>query len=88
MTKLNPIRYLRGQTNKEVYVRLKDGSEYIGRLIATDSTMNLILDDAKRLQGGGREVKAVLGKVLIRGSMIQYISFDPDKAAYEALTGG
>jgi len=74
-------------TNKEIYVRLKDGSEYIGKLIATDSTMNLVLDDAKRLQGGGKEVKAVLGKVFIRGSMIQYISFEPEKAAYEALTG-
>ncbi|MCE4620594.1 MAG: U6 snRNA-associated Sm-like protein LSm6 [Desulfurococcales archaeon] len=86
MSQLNPIRYLRSMINKEVYVRLKDGSEYIGKLIATDTTMNLVLDEAKRLQGGGREVKAVLGKVFIRGSMIQYISFEPEKAAYEALT--
>jgi len=88
MPQLNPVKYLRNQTNKEIYVRLKDGSEYIGRLVATDPTMNLVLDDAKRLQGGGKEVKAVLGKVFIRGSMIQYISFEPEKAAYEALTGG
>ena len=87
MPNLNPIRYLRNATNKEIYVRLKDGSEYIGVLVATDNTMNLVLDNAKRLQGGGKEVKAVLGKVLIRGSMIQYISFDPDKAAAEALMG-
>jgi len=87
VSNLNPIRYLRNATNKEIYVRLKDGSEYVGVLVATDNTMNLVLDNAKRLQGGGREVKAVLGKVLIRGSMIQYISFDPDKAAAEALMG-
>ena len=87
MNQLNPIRYLRNMTNKEVYVRLKDGSEYIGKLVATDTTMNLVLDEAKRLQGGGKEVKAVLGKVFIRGSMIQYISFEPEKAALEALTG-
>ena len=88
MAQLNPVQYLRNQINKEIYVRLKDGSEYIGKLIATDTTMNLVLDDAKRLQGGGREVKAVLGKVFIRGSMIQYISFEPEKAAFEALAGG
>lgn len=84
----NPMRYLRNAVNREVYVRLKDGSEYIGILVATDSTMNIVLDQAKRLQGGGREVKAVLGKVFIRGSMIQYVSFDPDLAAREALEGG
>ena len=83
-----PIRYLRNALNREIYVRLKDGSEYIGVLIATDSTMNIVLDQAKRLQGGGKEVKAVLGKVFIRGSMIQYVSFDPDIAAREALAGG
>jgi len=83
----NPLKYLRNAVNREVYVRLKDGSEYVGVLVATDSTMNLVLDNAVRLQGGGKSVKAVLGKVFIRGSMVQYISFNPEVAASEALSG-
>ncbi len=88
MARGNPLRHLREAVNREVYVRLKDGSEYVGVLIATDSTMNMVLDNAKRLQGGGKQVKAVLGKVFIRGSMIQYVSFNPELAAEEALQGG
>ncbi len=83
----SPLKYLRNAVNREIYVRLKDGSEYVGLLVATDSTMNLVLDNAVRLQGGGKEVKAVLGKVFIRGSMVQYVSFNPEVAAEEALAG-
>ena len=82
-----PLKYLRRHVNKQIYVRLKDGSEYLGVLLATDSTMNLVLDDTMQLANNGKEIKAKLGKALIRGSMIEYISFQPDLAAREALLG-
>jgi len=83
---INPLRYLRDAINTQIYVRLKDGSEYMGTLVMTDSTMNLVLDDTIELRGGGKRVVAKIGKAMIRGSMIQYISFNPDIAAEEALT--
>jgi len=80
-----PLKYLRSHIRKQIYVRLKDGSEYMGILLATDSTMNLVLDDTVMLADNGRTVKAKIGKALIRGSMVEYISFNPELAAEEAL---
>ncbi|MCE4598829.1 MAG: U6 snRNA-associated Sm-like protein LSm6 [Desulfurococcales archaeon] len=82
----NPLKYLRDAVNNQIYVKLKDGSEYIGTLLVTDSTMNLILDDAMEVRGG-KQVVAKIGKILIRGSMVQYISFNPEIAAEEVFTG-
>ncbi|MEM0365822.1 MAG: U6 snRNA-associated Sm-like protein LSm6 [Acidilobaceae archaeon] len=82
----NPMKYLREAINTQVYVKLKDGSEYVGILKVTDSTMNLILEDAVEIRGG-KQIVAKIGRVLIRGSMIQYISFSPEIAAEQALTG-
>jgi small nuclear ribonucleoprotein len=80
-----PLKVLRNHVNKQIYVRLKDGSEYMGVLKATDSTMNLVLEDTVLLGDNGKTVKAKLGKALIRGSMVEYISFNPEQAAAEAL---
>jgi len=80
-----PLRYLRSFIKKQIYVRLKDGSEYMGILLATDSTMNLVLDDTVLLADNGKTIKAKIGKALIRGSMVEYISFNPELAAEEAL---
>jgi small nuclear ribonucleoprotein len=44
--------------------------------------MNLLLENSVEVKDG-RQVVAKLGKVLIRGSMIQYISFTPEVAAPE-----
>ena len=81
---VNPLRYLREATDSQIYVKLKDGTEYIGMLRVTDSTMNLILDDSVEVKDG-RQVVAKLGRILIRGSMVQYISFNPEKAAPEIV---
>ncbi len=81
----NPLGYLRRHMKKQIYVRLKDGSEYMGTLLATDSTMNLVLDDTVLLEDDGKTIRARIGKALIRGSMIEYISFNPEVAAEEAL---
>ena len=85
--RVNPMKVLREAVNSRIYVKLKDGSEYVGVLTATDSTMNLILEDAIEVADGGRRIVARIGKALIRGSMIEFVSFNPELAAEEALTG-
>jgi len=63
-------------TNKVVLVKLKDGSEYIGRLEQSDGTMNLVLRDCTELKEGTVDPIAKYGRVLIRGSNILFISVD------------
>ncbi|MFP3172643.1 MAG: U6 snRNA-associated Sm-like protein LSm6 [Acidilobus sp.] len=77
---MNPLRYLREAVSTQIYVKLKDGTEYVGLLLVTDSTMNLVLDDSVEVKDG-RQVVAKLGKILIRGSVVQYVSFNPELAA-------
>ncbi len=83
---VNPLKYLKDAINSPIYVKLKDGSEYVGILKTTDNTMNLILEDVIEIRGS-KQVVAKLGRAIIRGSMIQYISFNPEIAAEQALVG-
>lgn len=76
----NPLKYLRDAIDTIIYVKLKDGTEYVGQLKVTDSTMNLVLENSVEVKDG-KQIVAKLGKVLIRGSMIQYVSFNPEVAA-------
>jgi len=78
----NPLKNLKIATNKIVLVKLKDGSEYVGRLEQSDGTMNLVLRDCLEAKEGTSEPIAKYGRVLIRGSNILFISVD-----YEALMG-
>ena len=70
----NPLKVLRSATGKLVLVKLKDGSEYVGTLEQTDTTMNLILRDCVEVSGDS--VKVRYGRVLIRGSNVLYVSVD------------
>lgn len=85
MEPVNPMRYLRDAIDTQIYVKLKDGTEYVGILRVTDATMNLILDDVVEVKGG-RQIVAKIGRVLIRGSTLQYVSFNPEIAAEQALS--
>ena len=78
-----PLKVLRGHLNKQIYVRLKDGSEYMGTLLATDSTMNLVLNGCVELKPGSTEPRIKYGRALIRGSHVVYVSVD-----YEIVAGG
>lgn len=78
---VNPLRYLREAIGKPIFVKLKDGTEYIGVLKVTDRTMNLVLSDTAEVREGGKQLVARYGDVLIRGSMVLYISFNPERAA-------
>ncbi|BCU70401.1 Sm ribonucleo protein [Stygiolobus caldivivus] len=78
----NPLKSLKTATNKVVLVKLKNGSEYIGRLEQSDGTMNLVLRDCVETKEGTSDPVAKYGRVLIRGSNILFISVD-----YEIIMG-
>jgi len=80
--KVSPLRVLREAVNHTVLVKLKDGSEYVGRLEMTDGTMNLVLSDCMELNEDGSP-KVKYGRVLIRGSHILFVSVD-----YEMIMHG
>jgi small nuclear ribonucleoprotein len=61
-------------------VKIKEGSEFIGKLVTTDPTMNVVLEDATEYTDGGKDVIAKYGKIFIRGSQILYISIDYTEA--------
>jgi len=70
----SPVKILRSAISKTVMVKLKDGSEFIGKLDLTDSTMNVVLSDAFQVKEGSDRPATKFGKILIRGSQILYIS--------------
>ncbi|EZQ03819.1 MULTISPECIES: U6 snRNA-associated Sm-like protein LSm6 [Acidianus] len=72
----NPLKNIKTAMNRVVLVKLKDGSEYIGKLEQTDGTMNLVLRDCLELREGTSDPVAKYGRVLIRGSNILFISVD------------
>ncbi len=74
----NPLKVLREAVGRIILVKLKDGTEYIGRLEMTDSTMNLVLSDCVEVKEGTTEPVVKYGQVLIRGSQILFISVDYD----------
>ncbi|HDJ51015.1 MAG TPA: Sm ribonucleo [Thermoprotei archaeon] len=70
-----PLKTLRSSVNKDVLVKVKDGNSYVGRLIMTDPTMNIVMTDCEELTDKENPV-AKYGTVLIRGSQILYIVVD------------
>jgi small nuclear ribonucleoprotein len=65
-----PLDVLGSSVEKRILVRTKRGEDITGVLKAFDSHINIWLDEAK-IEG---EKELVLGKVLIRGDNIVYIS--------------
>ncbi len=61
----------RQRIEKTIIVRTKQGEDIAGLLKAFDSHINIWLDDAT-IRGGEKELK--VGKILIRGDSIVYIS--------------
>ena len=70
-TMQRPLDVLGSSVEKTVIVKIKNGENISGILKAFDSHINIWLDDSK-IQQGEKEIK--LGKVLIRGDSIIYIS--------------
>ncbi len=67
-----PFDLLNDSLNKPVVVGMKAGLMMRGVLIAFDIHMNIILDNAEILVNN--EVEKRLGKTLVRGDTIVYIS--------------
>ena len=65
-----PLVVLGSSTDKKIIVKTKNGENIVGTLRAFDSHINIWLDDAE-IQG---ESALKLGKALIRGDSIVYIS--------------
>lgn len=65
-----PLDVLGSSVDKTVFVKIKNGESVTGVLKAFDSHINIWLDDAN-IQG---EKELKLGKVLLRGDSIVYIS--------------
>jgi small nuclear ribonucleoprotein len=66
-----PLDILGMSQNKKIIVKTKQGEEVVGTLKAFDSHINVSMDDAE-IRGSEKKVK--LGKVLVRGDSIVYIS--------------
>ncbi|MEM3856897.1 MAG: LSM domain-containing protein [Thermoprotei archaeon] len=67
-----PTRFIKNALNTEVLVRLKDGSEFLGKLVDYDMVMNLILVEAREIDEASNPL-VNLGKVMIRGSNIIFV---------------
>ncbi len=70
VTMQRPLDVLGSSVDKTIIVKTKLGEDIVGILKAFDSHINIWLDDAK--VQGEKEIK--IGKVLIRGDNIVYIS--------------
>ena len=73
MTEKRPFDVLNASLNKSVVVGLKENQVIRGLMISYDVHMNIVLEKAELLTEDS-EVKKGLGKVLLRGDSIVYIS--------------
>ena len=67
-----PLDLLNSAKGKEVLVQLKNDRQLVGTLLAFDIHINIVMDNAKEMQGG--DVKKNLGLTFLRGDTIIYIS--------------
>ena len=67
-----PLDLLNQSKGKEVLVQLKGDQQFVGKLLAFDMHINIVLDNAKEIQEG--EFKKSIGLTFLRGDTIIYIS--------------
>ena len=67
-----PLDALNNARNKRVIVELKNGKQFVGKLISFDIHINTVLEDAEERVDG--ETKRSLGNLFIRGDTIIFIS--------------
>lgn len=72
MSDSRPFDLLSNSIGKDVLVELKGSMSFRGKLKAFDVHMNLILEDAEKLENG--EVKTKYGTILLRGDNVLFIS--------------
>ncbi len=67
-----PLDLLNQSKGKEVLVQLKGDRQYVGKLLAFDMHINVVLDNAKEMHEG--EVRKNIGLTFLRGDTIIFIS--------------
>jgi len=67
-----PLDMLNMSKGKEVLLQLKNDKQVVGTLVAFDIHVNIVLDNAKELQGN--DVKRSIGLTFVRGDTIIFIS--------------
>jgi small nuclear ribonucleoprotein len=67
-----PLDLLNNSKEKEVLVELKGDKKFVGKLLAFDIHINLVLDNAKEIQNG--ETRRNIGLTFLRGDTIIFIS--------------
>lgn len=67
-----PLDMLNQSKGKEILLQLKNDKQIVGKLVAFDIHINLVLDNAKELVNN--EIKRSLGLAFVRGDTIIYIS--------------
>ena len=67
-----PLDVLNTSKGKEVLVQLKGEKQFVGKLLAFDMHINVVLDNAKEIQEG--EFKKNIGLTFLRGDTIIFIS--------------
>lgn len=67
-----PLDLLNQSKGKEVLIQLKGEKQLVGKLLAFDIHINIVLDNAKEIENG--QVKKGIGLTFLRGDTIIYIS--------------
>jgi small nuclear ribonucleoprotein len=67
-----PLDLLNSSKGQEVMVQLKGNKQYVGKLLAFDIHINLVLENAKEMEN--QELKKSLGLTFLRGDTIIYVS--------------
>ncbi|RLG17361.1 small nuclear ribonucleoprotein [Nanoarchaeota archaeon] len=72
MEGVRPLDLLNESKGKRVLVELKNGKQFIGKLVSFDIHINTVLEEAQEMENG--EIKRNLGKIFLRGDTIIMIS--------------
>ena len=72
MDTVRPLDLLNESKGKRVLVELKNGKQFVGKLVSFDIHINTVLEEAQEMEDG--EVKRNLGKLFLRGDTIILIS--------------
>ena len=80
---ITPLKMLFRTVKENVLVKLKDGSEIVGILERCDTSMNIVLSNAKQVNEDNGELLTNFGSIFIRGSNILFIVVSPSQELYE-----
>lgn len=67
-----PLDLLNQSKGKEILIQLKNNKQLVGKLLAFDIHINLVVDNTRELEKG--EVKRNIGLTFLRGDTVIYIS--------------